>query len=169
MGQGYNLHCRKCGYATTLTLGVGFAYNEIYAEAQEKGKRGDLGDEVRQFLEENSSGIIDFEPVALLCEKCGEYVAEPSFNMYIPDEAVKATEEPKSFWSYIFPFFKKKNNEYISPLDFKSRYKLYKEYPHICEKCGEKMKMFGENDIQKLKCPKCKEAVLESQIAYLWD
>ena len=59
MGVLYGLHCRKCGYKTRISLGVGFAYPAVYCETQEKGKRGDFGKDVKQFFIDHPDGVCD--------------------------------------------------------------------------------------------------------------
>ena len=41
---------------------------------------------------------------------------------------------------------------------------FYKEHMHSCERCGGKMKFIAnENDIEKLKCPNCKDQFLDTE------
>ena len=48
MGTGYMLHCPQCNYQTLFFLVIGFAYPLVYAETQEKGNRGELGEDIKE-------------------------------------------------------------------------------------------------------------------------
>lgn len=62
MGTGYMLHCPQCNYQTLFFLGIGFAYPLVYAETQEKGNRGELGEDIKEFFSEHPDGVIDPVP-----------------------------------------------------------------------------------------------------------
>lgn len=166
MGTQYRAHCPKCGYNTNITLGVGFAYPQVYADVQEKGRCGELGDDIRDFFAGHPDGVIDPEPVILQCEKCGEYDYGSSLRMYVPKNSKKLRNIVRGIWSTAMPFH---NAEYIPPGEFENHYKLYKEHLHFCQKCGGNMKMLSEQHINKLKCPSCEDTFLTAEICALWD
>ncbi len=77
MGAVYKFRCPKCRYTVELKLGVGFAYPRVYAHTQAEGKRGNLGDDVKEFLIHHPDGVLNPELTIARCEKCGEYEALP--------------------------------------------------------------------------------------------
>lgn len=165
MGQMSDLRCPKCGYRVHLHIGVGFAYPEVYARAQKKGKRGDLGKVIKEFFEEYPSGVIDPVPVIMKCEKCGYYKSVEALNMYIPDETKSPKKESSGAWSIAMPYY---DADYIAPGEFEKYYKLYKKYPHKCKQCKGNLKVAKAN-IEKLECPRCKHKFLEEEIRAFWD
>lgn len=166
MGTEYKLHCSKCGYNMELSLGVGFMYPQFYVEMQEKGKLGELGKEIKEFFDEYPSGVIDPVSIILQCEKCGEYETAPSLNMYILDESKPPRRKNNIRWSVAMSA---DDVDYIPLGNFKANYKLRKEHQHRCKRCGGKMKVFLEDDLANLKCPRCKEQVLTPEILACWD
>lgn len=81
MGTGYMLHCPQCNYQTLFFLGIGFAYPLVYAETQEKGNRGELGEDIKEFFSEHPDGVIDPVPAIFQCEKCNQYDTAPSLRV----------------------------------------------------------------------------------------
>ena len=166
MGEVYKVHCPKCGYETSLDLGVGFDYPQFYAEMQEDGKCGKLGNDIKDFFAEYTDGVIDPVPMITQCDECGEYDTAPSLKMYVPDKSKEPRRKSNVRWSVVMPFHEL---DYVSPEEFEAHYKLYKEHQHICKKCGGKIRMISEDNIRKLKCPHCKDIFLSVDIEALWD
>lgn len=166
MGQMNDLRCPKCGYRTHLRLGVGFLYPEVFAEAQEKGKRGDFGEDIKEFFEEYPNGVIDPVPVIMRCEKCGNYTSVDALTMYIPDETKVRKKKSRGAWSIAMSYY---DADYVAPGEFKEYYKVYKKYPHTCKKCNGKLKSPSNFDMKKLECPRCKHKYLEEWMIAFWD
>ena len=60
--------------------------------------------------------------------------------------------------------------DYVFPGGFEDNFIFYKEHMHSCERCGGKMKFIAnENDIEKLKCPNCKDQFLDVEEYMNWD
>lgn len=167
MGTGYMLHCPQCNYQTLFFLGIGFAYPLVYAETQEKGNRGELGEDIKEFFSEHPDGVIDSVPAIFQCEKCNQYDTAPSLRMYIPDETKLPRKKIDGSWSIAMPFH---GEDYVAPGGFEDNFIFYKEHMHSCKRCGGKMKFIAnENDIEKLKCPNCKDQFLDVEEYMNWD
>ena len=150
MGNSYEMKCQKCGYDFKRLEGVGFLFPTVYQETVRKAKDGELGKEIQDFFKENETGAINAENVTLCCDKCGHLSKGKDLTMYIPKG--KQEERPKhGQWSIAAPFV---GADYVMKSELKERYDEYTTYPHICEECGGRMHIVGENE--KIICPKCK-------------
>ena len=166
MGEVYKVHCPKCGYETSLELGVGFGYPQVYAEMQEDGKQGKLGNDIKDFFAEHPDGVIDPVPMITQCEECSEYDTAPSLKMYVPHERKGSQRKSNAQWSVAVPFHE---IDYVSPGEFENHYKLYMEHRHICKNCGGKLRLISEDNLGKLMCPHCKDRFLSVALEALWD
>lgn len=167
MGTGYALHCPECNYWTSFLLGIGFAYPLVYAETQEKGKHGELGEDIKEFFAEHPDGVIDSVPAIFYCENCKRYNAAPSLKMYIPDETKLPRKKPDGAWSVAMPFHE---TDYVFPGGFEANFVFFKEHTHTCEICEGRMKFVAnEVDIEKLRCPRCKDRFLIVEEYLNWD
>ena len=165
MGVGYDLVCQKCGYSFEAWLGIGRMYPAVYEETVQKGKRGELGEELQKFLLENPSGAIDISCVVGACKKCGELHNIDDLSMYLPKKGLKP-DKPKGRWSVSMPF---EGAEYVSPMDLKAHYELVAKYPHKCKHCGGEIKIFTEKTIGRIKCPHCHEKLVKGDKLIMWD
>ena len=103
MGTIYGLSCPKCNYISSFRLGVGFAYPHVYVEMRELGKRGELGDDIKEFFSLYPDGVIDPVPVIAQCDRCNCYATVPSLNMYIPDATNPPRKKATGSWSIATP------------------------------------------------------------------
>ena len=136
----------------------------VYAETVAKGKRGELGAELQKFLLEHPDGAIDASNVVGVCKKCGALENLIDLSMYLPTEGY-TPEKPKGRWSVAFPA---DDIDYVAPSDLQGDYALFARYPHRCKQCGGEMKIFTEETIGRIKCPRCKLR-LEETGGILWD
>lgn len=167
MGKIYELCCPKCNYISSFRLGVGFAYPHMYVETQEAGKRGELGDDIKEFFSLYPDGVIDPVPVIAQCDRCNYYATVPSINMYIPDATNPPRKKTAGSWSIAMPCHE---IDCVYPGEFKTHYKLYKGHRHICKKCGGKLNFIAnEKDIERLKCPNCQDRFLVIESYANWD
>ncbi len=165
MGQGYEYRCRKCGKGISVLTGVGFLFPITYAELMEKGRAGELGKEIQEFLNDHADGALNAEEAAYQCKKCGNVISEPILTMYLPKDPEKIKTKHKGRWSIAVPA---EDMDYVSPGDLKEDYKVYKIYPHYCGKCGSRMRKLTDKELEAgLNCPVCGEA-MESGII-MWD
>ena len=165
MGNGLWYKCPKCGFEFIASFGVGYMFPMEYAEAVHQAKAGELGEEIQNFFNEHTDGAIDAEHVVLCCEDCGHFREGMDLTMYIPNE--KKPEKPEhGRWSVSCPF---EGAHYVSWSDLEEYYTKYAEYPHICDKCGGRMKIMHEGDDMNLLCPKCRTPLEQSGIYIKWD
>lgn len=165
MGQGFNMVCPKCGYGIEAWLGVGMMYPLTYEKTIAAAEIGALGEQMANFLQEHPDGAIDASYVVGRCKKCGELENLMDLSMYLPKENFKP-DKPKGRWSASMPF---EEAEYVSPWDLEEPYELFARYPHRCKKCGGEMKLFTEETIGRIKCPRCKLRLEETAPPILWD
>lgn len=116
MGSGGEYKCRKCGFEFASLYGIGFCFFTSHIETIEKGKNGELGDELKEFFEKHEDGTIDSAYTVLCCEKCGNLENGKDLTMYI----VQGND-------------KKEQVEYA-------------KYPHKCKKCGGRMRIVGADE-----------------------
>lgn len=161
MGNAYTKKCCKCDYIFHASDGVGFLFPKVYDETLEKAKSGELGQELKAFLEEHEDGAIDASMSVFRCNNCGELANYINLTMYIPKN--NTTNEENGMWSISFPF---KGGDYVMPWDLKLYYTEYAKYPHKCEKCG--MDMTVVEDDENILCPKCKNPLEDFELI-LWD
>lgn len=162
MGTGYEYTCPKCSYTFSFNQGVGFLFPKLYEEIVTAAKEGKLGEEIRQFFEEQPNGAIDAEKNLAVCTSCGEYESVLNLSMYIP-ESNRTEDKENQRWSFAFPFYGAK---YVAPSDLKENYRFIKAYPHRCRKCEGKMRIIKSSET--LLCPICEE-VLENTGIIMWD
>ena len=121
MGTQYRIHCSKCGYNTSLDLGIGFGYPQAYVEMQEDGKQGKLGNAIKDFFAAHPDGVIDPVPMITQCEECGEYDTAPLLKMYVSDEGKEPRRISNDRCSVAMPFYE---IDYVSPRELENHYKL---------------------------------------------
>ena len=165
MGTGRGYKCPKCDFKFTAYFGRGLTFPMDCAEAVQKAKDGELGEEIQNFFNEHKDGAIDAEYVVLCCEDCGHFREGMDLTMYIPYEK-KPEEQEHGRWSVSFPF---EGADYVTWTDLEGYYTKLAEYPHICEKCGGRMKIMHECDDMNLLCPKCRTPLEESGMYIRWD
>ena len=169
MGQAYDLKCNRCGYETTIDLGVGFLYAQLYIETIDRIRKGQLGETLQRFLQEHPDGAIDCEWIALKCENCGTLKDELSLDMYIPKPG--CTQPQHRIRSTVFPF---EDASYVNESDLQKNYDLYEHYPHRCPGCGNRMQTLDLKEFERqlnkhrLHCPNCKAKIKKASIL-LWD
>lgn len=158
MGQGISVKCNKCGYSFDACTGVGMLFPSVYQENVEKMKRGELGQEGKEFFEKYPNGVINSEQAVAKCRKCGNYDIVDDLTMYKPKEGVKVPDEV----AYIFED------------DIKEAYEKYMDYPHVCSKCGGHTKVyksFAKKAMKgELSCPKCDGfMMMDFSQMVMWD
>ncbi len=152
MGLGYDFKCRKCGYKFDAIYGVGMLFPYEYEKKMEEGRRGELGEKVKHFLEEHPDGVLDISMTAMQCRSCGKYASRMKLNMYLPKENA-AEKRDYVRWSVAVPA---EDVDYVDPDDLPGGYRLARRYTHICGDCGGKMKYVREEVcMEGLECPKC--------------
>lgn len=166
MGVTYRVHCQQCGHHRFISLGAGFAYPRVYADTLKAAKRGDFGEDIKAFFDEHPDGVIDASSMIAQCENCGDYHTAPSLKMYIPDEMKMPKQRSAAPWSVATSFH---GVDYVTRRDLEIHFRLYKEHTHTCKNCGGKMNLIDEEDIEKLKCPNCKDMFLVAEVYMCWD
>jgi len=175
MGRGYELVCRKCRYLFEVYFGVGFNFPLVYQKTINAAKEGKLGRDLQDFLSEHPDGALDCELVMLQCTSCDRLECDKDLSMYIPaDEPV--THE--GIWSVAQPL---EDVPYIAPWDLQEYYRLMKPFEHICEKCGNRMRVIKEKDLAPMNqetgksraaanvnCPKCHKPMTIGGYS-MWD
>ena len=186
MGEQYRLHCPKCGYETCVSLGIGFLYPMVYLETMKAAKKGKLGATLKKFLTEHPEGVINPGLTLAQCEKCGNYSSVNDYTMYLP-KTNKRKECTKGKWSVGV------HGEDASYVISFEDYDVYKLFPHRCgrsleelplvkedgtplimslpkgKRCRGKVKLLDNRDIEKLRCPNCKNRLLDAELIARWD
>ncbi len=157
MGYGYEMSCPNCGEEFSFYLGIGFLFPTVYKETVQKAKKGELGEEIRDFFRNHKDGAIDAESVILCCKECGNLESGKDLTMYVPKDSEKRDEQG-------FPG--SEGSRCLMRQDLKEDYVRYAGYPHKCKKCGGKMKIY--RGCKKLSCPKCK-TLLKTEGMFMWD
>lgn len=150
MGAGKIYNCKKCGYEFTEMNGIGYLFPMEYQECIEKGRNGEYGDEIKNFLAEHPDGALNCEKISLVCEDCNELMTDYDFTMYLPKKNIRITKD-----------------SYFMPDELKAGFAKYKDYNHKCEKCGGSMCRL--NSRKTLKCPDCGELLETSPNLLMWD
>ncbi len=165
MGAGYVLECKTpfCRYRRFLSAGVGMRFPVVYQEVMEKARNGEFSEEHAQFLQDHPDGAINAETNIYQCRDCGYYFSGYDLGMYLPKGDNPDVPE-KGRWSVAFPA---EGMSYVSPYELKTRYKLYKAYPHHCPKCNGEAGITEEVKDVSEKCPKCGSDLKVSSV--LWD
>ena len=167
MGQGFSIECNKCGFSFDASFGIGFMFPMESEEMIEKGRSGELGEEVKTFLENNKCGAIDVKRVVLRCEECGNLEIGHDLSMYVPDDdKYDPDSEEKGIWSIAVLA---EGMKYVSPMDLEEHYKKILDYPHKCSKCSGKMKIIKEEEFDKIPCPECDGTMNQTDGHFYWD
>jgi len=164
MGVGVEKKCTKCGFEFTTYTGVGMMFPYVYQETTEKARRGDLGDEMKQFFMEHPDGAIDAENVTLCCDDCGHLSCGQDLTMFIPGE--KTHDLPaRGPWCIADP---QEDMSYFTRRELDRFFSFYASYHHKCEKCGGRMHVVSSNELEELKCPQCKVKMIRYGVID-WD
>ncbi len=162
MGYGETNKCSECGYEFRASYGIGMLFSTVYKDTVDKAKKGELGEEVREFFEKNEDAAMDSEMIVLCCEECGHLENKKDLTLYILDE--KKRDEAEIGCSYLG--IPKHKRDCETHKDLVNCYIEVAKYPHKCEQCGGKMKILRKND--ELFCPRCKIPLMKNGW-FLWD
>lgn len=187
MGNGYSCKCNKCDYGFMASLGVGLMFPEVYEDTVKAMKSGEYGDQPKSFFQAHPDGAIDCDNVVVRCRSCGKYATEPRLDMYVPKEGKGAgvaeatgnsegaagNTEPEASELRWSSACSGEDCDYVDPYDLTENYKLFEHYQHKCESCGGDAEIVegfeSKLDKGELKCPKCKDGVIELKGELLWD
>lgn len=70
MGQGFSLHCRKCGVEKSYFYGIGFMYFDFLEKTKKEIINGKYGHKAQQFYESHPNAEIDARYEVYYCEEC---------------------------------------------------------------------------------------------------
>lgn len=163
MGDGYRFKCKECGHEYNVFLGIGFMFPEEYRKTVEEASTGKYGEEWKQLMNSQKYMDIDAEEALYTCD-CGGWKVEKGLSIYAPIHpekvakskfGIKTVEE----WGYV---------PYVMHFDRPKRYKLVKEYKHMCDKCEKEMHKVSEVESPNLSCPKC-GCINATNDKLLWD
>ena len=151
MGMGYDFICKKCGHWYNIHLGSGTMFYKVYQSCIRDIQAGKYGEEWKALALSHEHIAVDAETYLYICESCGNWKTDMDLSLYEPKEPDKIQNE-KYFMLW-------KLEKYCS---------LLKPYVHKCDKCGEIMHKFNEEQVSSLSCPKCGT---ENEIAGViyWD
>ncbi|WP_026522821.1 hypothetical protein [Butyrivibrio sp. VCB2001] len=136
------IRCSKCDYSFMSANGAGFLFSVIYEGTVQKAKDGELGKEIKGFLDEYPNGAINAENVTLCCDECGKLSQGQDFTMYLPnDESYKDIEHGR--WIVGMPF---ESAAYVTSFDLIEHYKEYARYQHKCMECRNNMLMVSDEE-----------------------
>jgi len=157
MGMGYRIKCDKCGKTDELIFGVGMMYPESCEELTESVRRGRYGVKHKQALDEHPDALVDAEMKLYKCE-CGYWHMSPTLD-------ICETEEKIGRWTVAAPvgkfrLIKEEEDEKV----------VIEKFPHLCPKCGKKMKDITENwSKEDLICTKCGKGKMSIEDMIMWD
>ena len=166
MGDGGEYRCPKCGYRFVANLGVGFMFPSVYAKIVAKMKKGELGEEAKQFFMDHPDGAVNAENVLAVCEECGSYEVVPELSLYIPKTGYVHKRHGREDL----------DEEMARIIDYVTQWELEEHYDKIgqleqrCRSCDGKLKILGGEtyDCQDLTCPCCGETMVMDGIMF-WD
>ena len=165
MGHGHYYHCEKCNLDFEGIYGVGMMFPMLYEETIQKGKAGQLGEDIKHFLAENPDGVLDVSYAPYICKKCGTLESELVLTMYLPKNKGHKKDENQGRWSVAYSG---KGMDYDAPWDLKELYKFHKIKPHYCSQCRSRTKRLTEQELNAgIRCPSCGELMMESLV--MWD
>lgn len=152
MGKGLLIKCKHCGYEREFYLGAGMMYPTTYKDLVKDIKKGKYGKELKEYFHTHKGAVVDAETVLYRCPECNKLEESYNLSLYVH----KDDKEPE-------------NGYWCSWCD-KEDYVFVKAYVHKCPKCGKRMKMTKENELNDLKCPKCGKPIGPSEDHFiLWD
>ena len=164
MGKTLEYLCSSCGFCKDLIIGVGYAFPVEYDRIRKRAYNGEFGEEIRDFLKANPYRVIDAYPDVFVCENCRDISIQTNLGMYVPvdenEETVKKIDKSS---------IKARNPEMIMQCDLDGKYKKYKDYLHICDKCGGKLRRIPPREYNNLNCPKCGHPLGVGKEIMLWD
>ena len=118
--------------------GVGYFYPSFYDETINDIKTGKYGSEIKNLFNKTKSVTVDAEYEIYWCPECGYFNDPVCLDLYKPTNS----ETAESSSSYFIPDFYGDEN-----------YILFKEYEHMCPKCGKLMQKVAtkkeQNDYYK--------------------
>jgi len=166
MGEGIILEC-ACGKIYDISLGTGFRFTDVYADALSKAREGVYGEQWKKITNENKYTAIDAEKKLYYCPKCHYWEIEYGLDLYLPNNVealkkqqygIKTVEE----WGYV---------PYVMSYQLSACYSLRAVYHHICPECKVDMQCVDDLDhipVRWLKCKECGGELQEKEI-YKWD
>ena len=168
MGMGINIGC-KCHNATAreFMLGVGMGFPYVYQETVKDIKAGKYGEEAKNIMTTIPYAAVDLVTTLYYCDKCGHIDEDEPMDIYIPKDVEKVKKQPVGRWTAADPL---ENNTILNeeigelsywtpPSEFEDdnrpEYVLVKKGSHPCPKCKNEMRAIDEEELEKIKCPKC--------------
>lgn len=163
MGTMLGYECENCSYSFSVNLGVGFLFPSAYRETVAAMKKGEYGQQGKDFFEKFPNGAVNIELVLAQCTKCGEFFSVPDLTLYVSkwDDFYKKSN---GNWSVAFPF---ENVEYVTSSDLEMYYDEAEKYNHVCTKCHANLKLIKELKEEPI-CPKCGKRMTLSEFGS-WD
>lgn len=167
MGYGYHCHCEECGNDASFSVGVGFAFPEVYQNTLADARDGRYGEEWQGLALSSDYVAIDAEDKLYRCGECGYWEAAADLSLYAPKDvgslrSKRYGEKTVAEWGRV---------PYVCQPDSDGGYVLLKRREHPCAKCGAPMQpvaLDGASDRVELKCPECGGKMF-AENTLLWD
>ena len=147
MGEVIKFSCRRCGHEKRMRMGVGMHWDldALFSGVVNGAKEGRYGEEWKLELMKDPSLALNVSDEIYVCPSCGCFSTGINLDLYKPAAESLSTADQSG-------------RKYGTDLTFElsREYQLYKNYPHLCEKCNEQMKVYNKrNQEMRPSCPKC--------------
>lgn len=158
VGEGYKLVCEKCGYSVNVYHGIGFRHFSIEEEKYDEIKSGKHGQELQNFLNNNSTAGVHISYGIYLCEKCGEIKSDLKIDLCVlkPEFLNLLKEDEKQRIS----------SKSIEDTEIGLIYDIAMTKKQYCDKCNSIMNLVVKPN--QLCCPEC-NIKLRTGERFCWD
>ena len=163
MGNGTVFRCEKCGYEDTVMNGIGFRFPDLYQGTVNAIKAGEYGREWEEFFKRTSGAAVNAGLELYVCPVCNNFETALNLSLYAPNSQ-RVSKRHNIPFAVGYPAA---DMEYVMPHELDKDYHLVKEFEHKCTECGGKMEVYSSGD--RLKCPLCKDGLMEEADRIMWD
>ena len=159
--NGFTWRCEACGAKGSVREERGFQLTEPVSELMEEIRAGKYGTKWQRLVEEEPEVAVNAELAFYVCGACGNWANEPDLSLYRPGEKTKD-------WPY--PGKTEKGDIVASSEDLKQYFDRIRSYPHLCSRCGKRMRKQKLTGIRSIPCPNCGATISWEQMGFMcWD
>ncbi len=147
MGMTIKFSCCRCGYEKKMDLGVGMFtdIDRLFNGIVDNVRDGRYGEEWKEEIQRDPSLVVNVSDEIYICPTCGFFKTGLNLSLYKPvaESSVSSSGSEKKYGTDL-------------TLELSRHYRLYKKYPHCCEKCGEQMNIYKMHEGKtEPTCPEC--------------
>ena len=153
MGSGYVIKCKKCGFSSEVSTGIGFLYSDVCDEILERMKNGEFGEDFKASVHTIDNPAVHQSYDLFVCDNCDSWRTDETIDLCSPIE-----RKPKEIRTYVM----------TAQIGY--TYQIVRSVEHRCACCYTNMRQIEESKITtfKLKCPQC-HGELTIDFLYCWD